>query len=399
MFVNPILARTSHLGMSDHRWMDPDASTAIEGPRTRTRLRKGLPMPFKRIPGTNNFHEVQHFNQWWVLAVVAGLAVAGWWAFIEQIVLRQPWGNRPAPDGVVVLMWLVFGIGVPAMMRWVRLIVRVTDDALDIRYVPFRHRVIPLSTITSAEPRTYRPMREYFGWGIRWMPLRGWVYSVSGDQGVQLVLGRRRRLLIGSRKPFELAAAITMNQRPGSDMPNGGHTPREHDHYREHTFPSENEALFETVPENGQWEAGDQAGPISEPTAVPIQRSESGKGNANGTQKKANWRARLPGVRLAFLPALGMAARWIQAMARRLGASERLQRFAADSKARAAAAANSAAQAGRHVALSAARAGERARDNATLRFRDVRMPSRVAAPAMRYMRNPQLIVDDFRKTG
>jgi len=174
-------------------------------------------MPLKNTPGNNVFREVQHFSQWWVWALVLGLMATGWWAFIEQIVLGRPWGNNPAPGWVVVLMWLVFGIGLPIAMRWVRLIVHVNDETLDIRYVPFRHRVIPLDTIADATPVRYRPLHDFMGWGIRWMPKRGWVYSVAGDEGVQLVLGKGRKLLLGSRTPTELAAAIKTGMSPDSN--------------------------------------------------------------------------------------------------------------------------------------------------------------------------------------
>ncbi len=350
-------------------------------------------MPLKRTSGTNDFHEVQHFNQWWALAVVEGLALAGWWAFVEQIVMGKPWGNNPAPDAVVLIMWLVFGIGLPVMMRWVRLIVRVTEGTLDVRYVPFRHRVIPLSTITSATPRTYRPLRDYFGWGIRWVPLRGWVYSVSGDQGVQLVLGGRRKLLIGSRKPTELAAAIVSNQTPNFDGPNdsdlGEDWTGDDDQFDGRDVASEEEPLFETSNDNGH-------------IAAKVRRW-SMKGPAKGAGTGARMGARLlllaRRARGAFFPAIGGMAGWIQGIARRLGASDRVQRFAANPKEQASLAAERAVSAGKEAGVRARRAGVLAGNEAAQRIRNVHVPSRVAEPAMRYMRNPQLIVDDFKKTA
>ena len=156
----------------------------------------------------DRFREVQHVSQWWVWAIVGGIALTGWWAFIEQIVMGRPWGNRPAPDAMVVLIWLVFGLGLPVVTMWMRLIIRVSGDTLHVRYVPFRKRDIPLSEIAVAESKRYHPMRDYLGWGIRWMPRKGWVYSISGDRGVQLVFTNGRKLLLGSRKPIQLAEAI-----------------------------------------------------------------------------------------------------------------------------------------------------------------------------------------------
>ena len=58
------------------------------------------------------------------------------------------------------------------------------------------------------EARTYRPILEYGGWGIRYTMGRGWAYNVSGNQGVQLELASGKRILIGSQRAEELARAI-----------------------------------------------------------------------------------------------------------------------------------------------------------------------------------------------
>jgi hypothetical protein len=87
----------------------------------------------------------------------------------------------------------------------------VYPDRVEIRMPPFVRRVLPASNIAGAEARTYRPVREYGGWGVRWS-LRGLnanrAYNVSGDQGVQLVLTNGDRVLIGTQRPTELEAAI-----------------------------------------------------------------------------------------------------------------------------------------------------------------------------------------------
>ena len=59
------------------------------------------------------------------------------------------------------------------------------------------------------EARTYRPLLEYGGWGIRYAPFgKGWAYNVHGSQGVQLELTNGKRILIGSQRAEELARAI-----------------------------------------------------------------------------------------------------------------------------------------------------------------------------------------------
>ena len=45
------------------------------------------------------------------------------------------------------------------------------------------------------------------GWGIRWIR-GGWCYSVSGRNAVELTLTNGRRVVLGTDRPRELAAAL-----------------------------------------------------------------------------------------------------------------------------------------------------------------------------------------------
>jgi hypothetical protein len=68
--------------------------------------------------------------------------------------------------------------------------------------------VIPLSEIGSVQAVTYRPLREFGGWGIRW----GWkgsrAYSIAGNRGVELELREGKLIVVGSETPEALATAI-----------------------------------------------------------------------------------------------------------------------------------------------------------------------------------------------
>jgi hypothetical protein len=90
-----------------------------------------------------------------------------------------------------------------------RLLTEVREDGVYLRFVPFHRsfRRFEWPRIQSAEARTYRPIREYGGWGIRGRG-RNRAYNVRGDRGVQLVLTDGSRVLIGSAKADQLAEAI-----------------------------------------------------------------------------------------------------------------------------------------------------------------------------------------------
>lgn len=161
-----------------------------------------------KAAGEHVFREEQRLRQWWVRAIVLVVAAIGWWAFIAQIILGNPWGSRPAPDWAIWLVFALVGLGLPVLVLIARLIVTVDATHLRIRWSPIVGRTIPIGDIESAEVRTYRPVAEFGGWGIRWMPGRGTAWNAGGNRGVQLVLKGGKRVLVGSQRPEDLAAAL-----------------------------------------------------------------------------------------------------------------------------------------------------------------------------------------------
>jgi len=158
--------------------------------------------------GGHSYREEQRLSQWWVRLLVLVIAGVGWWAFIVQIVMGEPWGTKPAPDWVVWLIFFLMGIGLPAFLLLAKLVVTVDEEVIRIRWIPFAWRTVRLADVESATARTYRPLREYGGWGVRWAPGRGMAWNASGNRGVQLELASGKRLLIGSRRAEELERAI-----------------------------------------------------------------------------------------------------------------------------------------------------------------------------------------------
>lgn len=156
------------------------------------------------------FHEVQRPRQLWIAVIVIGIAAFMWFTFIMQIIFGRTVGDNPMPDVLAVLLWLVFGIAFPVIWWIARLEVRVGEDAVTIDYVPFMRRKIAYYTIRAVRPMAYRPVAEFGGWGLRmWLRRTRVAYSVSGDQGVELVLRDERTVVIGSQRPERLADAIT----------------------------------------------------------------------------------------------------------------------------------------------------------------------------------------------
>ena len=158
-------------------------------------------------PGIS-FSETQRFNQRWIWLLVLVVVAIGWWAFVEQIVFGNDFGTNPAPDAILWVIFVLFGLALPVFFCSLKLVTELRDDHVYLRYLPIYTRRVPYKDIKSVCARQYRPIAEYGGWGIRWSPTNGMAYNVSGNMGVQLELTNGKKLLIGSQRPDELERAI-----------------------------------------------------------------------------------------------------------------------------------------------------------------------------------------------
>jgi hypothetical protein len=155
------------------------------------------------------FTEVQRFRQWWVWILVLFVGGLAWYGFIQQIVLKRPFGNNPAPDPVMIMIWVIFGIFFPALFYSLKLVTEVRYDGLYVRYFPlqFHSKKISYNEIKSYDVRTYSAIKEYGGYGIRYGK-QGKAYNVYGNRGVQFEFQDGKRLLIGSQRTDEFMQAL-----------------------------------------------------------------------------------------------------------------------------------------------------------------------------------------------
>lgn len=154
------------------------------------------------------YREVQQFRQIWIWIFIVLLSGTAWYSFLQQIVFGKPFGNNPAPNPVMWIICIVFGIGIPLLFYFVKLTVEVSKKGIHICFFPLYSRSIPFNDIMSYKIYKYKPILDYGGWGIRWASGKGWVYNVSGNRGVLLELSNDKRLLIGSQNPEKLVQMI-----------------------------------------------------------------------------------------------------------------------------------------------------------------------------------------------
>jgi hypothetical protein len=114
-----------------------------------------------------------------VYGIGAAMLVGAWWIYIRGV------------PPVIPLMWAGIAVASAVIAESFRyLTVQDEGDCLAIRFGPlplFRKR-IPYAKITTVEPgRT----TIGDGWGIHWVPGRGWTYNLWGFDCVKLILGRK----------------------------------------------------------------------------------------------------------------------------------------------------------------------------------------------------------------
>jgi hypothetical protein len=149
----------------------------------------------------SRYHEEQHFH-----GALMGLLLVVM-VFVVVVTVVAVVFSRPG-DALLLAIAPVVVILVASLISLSRLDVDVTDSGVTIsfRYL-WPTRRIAFADIVAVEVRRYNPLLEYGGWGVRLGP-KGWGYMTGGDEGVQLRLRKGLPVLIGSRRPLELEAAI-----------------------------------------------------------------------------------------------------------------------------------------------------------------------------------------------
>jgi len=157
------------------------------------------------------FREVQRFRQSWLWIIILSITAVCIYAAVEQLILGNPFGNNPAPDIYLIVIVIIFGAGFPLLFYKINLTTEVRSDGLYYRFFPLHcsfQRITP-EDLAEYEVRTYKPLREYGGWGIRY-GAKGKAYNVRGNRGVQLKRTSGELILIGSQRPEELAGALAL---------------------------------------------------------------------------------------------------------------------------------------------------------------------------------------------
>jgi hypothetical protein len=154
------------------------------------------------MPTTILFEEVQQFRQKWLegLMLLVNTSLILLYCFETFGAGRiDAEINRGLLAGVLISGLITF------LLKRLKLITQITAEGIQVRFSPLqtRFQLYRWDDVEQLFIRTYHPIPEYGGWGIRLGP-SGSAYNVSGNVGLQLVLRGNYKILIGTTKAEEL---------------------------------------------------------------------------------------------------------------------------------------------------------------------------------------------------
>ena len=168
------------------------------------------------------FEEKQRYTQWWLwliivsaAAIVIGVFV---YAMVIQLVLGEPWGDKPlSNDGLIIYSLFMISVMVIMLLIFFNAVLEVVVDkhSVSYRYFPIvrNWKRIEREAISSFEVKTYYMK----GYGIH-RDLRGnRTINVKGHTGIEITTLDGKRLLLGTQKPGDFLNALNKMKKGSGD--------------------------------------------------------------------------------------------------------------------------------------------------------------------------------------
>lgn len=158
------------------------------------------------------FKEEQRFTQsWLIIILIVAIGVPflfGVYGIVQQIIYKTPLGQKPMSDAGLI----IFTVGMfllTLLIFFMKLSTRIDKEGIQYQFYPFHFSMKKISwdKIEKAYVRTYLPISEFGGWGLRggffFNKGKEEAVNISGNIGIQLILKSGKKLLIGTQKERE----------------------------------------------------------------------------------------------------------------------------------------------------------------------------------------------------
>ncbi|MDB5132406.1 MAG: hypothetical protein JWR02_2155 [Mucilaginibacter sp.] len=150
------------------------------------------------------FEETQYFP-WGFLLIPALVAILFGVFFFVQVIFKIKVGNRPLPNWLLFLIFLVT-VGFTVFMGSQKLTLKITNKAVYFSLGAFASmQSIKTAEMASINLRKYNGMDEFSGWGNKSNAMEN-SYTTSGDYGIEIKFKKsaQKSILIGTHKPKQV---------------------------------------------------------------------------------------------------------------------------------------------------------------------------------------------------
>lgn len=151
------------------------------------------------------FKEEQNYRGTWLMYLIL-MVEAPILILVTTVVLNSESDKKETILGLT--LFLVLFVLVFVFLMNLKLSTRIDEKGITFRYFPFSPwKTISKSQVISAEVITFNPLSDYGGWGVKGNKTTK-VYTVFGNSGLLIDSGEKKKILIGTQKPKELAGFI-----------------------------------------------------------------------------------------------------------------------------------------------------------------------------------------------
>lgn len=137
--------------------------------------------------------ETQQMDSLWSLIIVATTLGLNW---VLYFIMHER-------DMTVFYVSITTAALIAGLLSFTRLDVRWDGESFNVKLRPYMFSPLEIKKedISSISLRTYKPVREFGGWGLRYSKRFGKAYTIKGNSGLQIELKSGKKILIGTSHP------------------------------------------------------------------------------------------------------------------------------------------------------------------------------------------------------
>ncbi len=155
------------------------------------------------------FIEEQRFTQTWLVLIISISAI------LPIVIICNEYFKENTKMTTNEFLFSTLGIALSISIIFIfKLTTRIDEKGIYYQFFPFHFslKLIPWRAIKLAYVRTYNPIAEYGGWGLKggfpFNKKNGKAINISGNIGIQLELKNGKKLLIGTQKETEIKLVL-----------------------------------------------------------------------------------------------------------------------------------------------------------------------------------------------